>query len=179
MTDKELRKLSRLELLELLLEVSKENEKLNEKIKKLTEENENAKRIDNLAEATRQINTSLQYVNNLCLTLNVTPEADNANDLITEELKSPEENIPEEKNEASENEEATEDTSPESKKENEPEATADCVSDKDLYCRIMNFYAKNNNVLNTLPNDIKNDIVKRIGEILKKRMNSMETKDKK
>ena len=39
MTDKELRKLSRLELLELLLEAGKENNKLKEQIARLTAEN--------------------------------------------------------------------------------------------------------------------------------------------
>lgn len=61
MTDKELRKLSRLELLELLLDVSQQNRVLEEKVKKLTVENENAKSIENLAVTTRQVNDMLGY----------------------------------------------------------------------------------------------------------------------
>ena len=52
MTDKELRKLSRLELLELLLEASKENRKLKEKINRLIAENQTAKNIENLSVVT-------------------------------------------------------------------------------------------------------------------------------
>ena len=56
MTDKELRKLSRLELLELLLEASKENKKLKEEI-------------DTLSLVTRQVENALKYANNLTDTL--------------------------------------------------------------------------------------------------------------
>ena len=65
MTDKELRKLSRLELLELLLEATTENEKLKEKLKKNEIEKEAAKSIENLSVTTRQVNTVLEYANNL------------------------------------------------------------------------------------------------------------------
>ena len=49
MTDKELRKLSRLELLELLLEATKENQRLKEKIEKMKIENRTAQNIENLS----------------------------------------------------------------------------------------------------------------------------------
>ena len=72
MTDKELRKLSRLELLELLLEASKENEKLKEKIEELKIENKTAQNIENLSVATHQIEEALRYANSLTDTLKCT-----------------------------------------------------------------------------------------------------------
>ena len=69
MTDKELRKLSRLELLELLLEATKENERLKEKIKKMNDENRTAQKIENLSVATHQVENALKYANTLTDTL--------------------------------------------------------------------------------------------------------------
>ena len=65
MTDKELRKLSRLELLELLLEAGKENEKLKEQIKGLKLENETAQNIERLSQITDQVENALRYTNNI------------------------------------------------------------------------------------------------------------------
>ena len=65
MTDKELRKLSRLELLEMLLDVSKENENLRAEIKKLNKEKDAAKSIENLTVATIHVNDMLRYANKL------------------------------------------------------------------------------------------------------------------
>ena len=69
MTDKELKKLSRLELLELLLDVSKENRKLKENIKKLNADNKIAESIEQLSVITRQVENSLAYANDLTRTL--------------------------------------------------------------------------------------------------------------
>ena len=69
MTDKELKKLSRLELLELLLDVSKENRKLKENIKKLKADNKAAESIKQLSVITRQVESSLEYANSLTRTL--------------------------------------------------------------------------------------------------------------
>lgn len=69
MTDKELRKLSRLELLELLLEASKENKKLKEEIETLRSEKQTADNIENLSLVTRQVENALKYANNLTDTL--------------------------------------------------------------------------------------------------------------
>ena len=65
MTDKELRKLSRLELLELLLEASNENNELKEKIKALKNEIKTAQNIEKLSSATGQLESALKYVNSL------------------------------------------------------------------------------------------------------------------
>ena len=69
MTDKELRKLNRLELLELLLEASKENKKLKEQIKRLQLENKTTRNIENLSVITGQMETALRYANNITDTL--------------------------------------------------------------------------------------------------------------
>ena len=74
MTDKELRKLSRLELLELLLEASKENKKLKDQIDTLKAENATAQNIRNLSEATLQVENALRYANGLVDTLKAAPE---------------------------------------------------------------------------------------------------------
>jgi hypothetical protein len=69
MTDKELRKLSRLELLELLLEATKENQKLKDTIKKMKIENQTAQNIENLSTATHKVENALKYANSLTDTL--------------------------------------------------------------------------------------------------------------
>lgn len=65
MTERELKKLSRLELLELLLEASTENQALKERIEKLTVELQMAEGIQQLSETTRQVESALKYANNL------------------------------------------------------------------------------------------------------------------
>ena len=65
MTDKELKKLSRLELLELLLEASNENKRLKEKIKALKDEARAAQKIENLSVAAGQVENALKYANTL------------------------------------------------------------------------------------------------------------------
>lgn len=75
MTDKELRKLSRLELLEMLLEMSKENENLNKKLVQLKEENKAAKSAESLSVAATQMNAALQYINSITDSLNGTSKS--------------------------------------------------------------------------------------------------------
>ena len=81
MTDKELRKLNRLELLELLLEASKENKKLKEQIKQLQLENKTTQSIENLSVITGQMESALRYANNITDTLRPSSKTtDNAKD---------------------------------------------------------------------------------------------------
>ncbi len=63
MTDKELRKLSRLELLEMLLDVSKENENLKQIIEKYEAEDKVSRNIAYLAEATDKLNSAIEQIN--------------------------------------------------------------------------------------------------------------------
>ena len=145
MTDKELRKLSRLELLELLLEASRENEKLREKLEKIKQENNTARNIENLSMATKQVNNVLEYANNLTDVLRKTTQ-----EVFTAGSKS-------------QNEKA--------KLQRTPEEKQHVISDRNLYWRIMNVYAKNNEALNILPDDIQNDVRDRIKGIIDSRKN--------
>lgn len=65
MTDKELRKLSRLELLELLLEAGKENGRLKDEVSRLEIENKTSQNIENLSVMIRQLEDSISKVNGL------------------------------------------------------------------------------------------------------------------
>jgi dihydroorotase len=65
MTDKEFKKLNRLELLELLFSTINENQELKQKLDQLTDENEISKRMENLAIATKQASDILDYANKL------------------------------------------------------------------------------------------------------------------
>ena len=145
MTDKELRKLSRLELLELLLEASRENEKLKEKIAKMKQESNAAKSIENLSATTKQVSTVLEYANNLTDTLRKT-----THEVVTAGTKPQRER---------------------SSVQKAPEEKQPVISDRNLYWRIMNVYAKNDEALDVLPDDIRNDIRDRIRGILESRKN--------
>ncbi len=70
MTDKELKKLSRLELLELLLNESRENERLRIELDKLKNENSVQKSAQHLNEASDKMHESLQNAAVLADTLN-------------------------------------------------------------------------------------------------------------
>lgn len=146
MTDKELRKLSRLELLELLLEVSRENEKLKEKLERIKTENDAAKSIENLSVTTKQVSNVLEYANSLTDVLRKTTQ-----EVVTAGTKNQDKNT---------------------KTERTPEEKQTAVSDRNLYWRIMSFYAKNDKALNILPSDISSDVRNRIQGILKSRKNS-------
>ena len=65
MTEKELKKLSRLELLELLLEVGSENQELKQRVEKLNKEIETARQIERLSDTITQAKSVLKDVNRL------------------------------------------------------------------------------------------------------------------
>lgn len=132
MTDKELRKLSRLELLELLLEASKENEKLKAEIELLKTENKTAYNIENLSEVTRQMENALKYANDL-----------------TDNLKGT----------------SAESASAEGRARPEQGAS----SDREIYKRILSFFARNDDKLDVLPSDIANDVRARIRSLLERK----------
>lgn len=101
MTDREVHKLKRVELLELLLELSKENEKLKEENQELKEKlNDRALRIENcgsLAEAALRIcgvfeaaqsaaDCYLENIKSMHKSENLSPDIDeNSTDFLTEE----------------------------------------------------------------------------------------------
>lgn len=131
MTDKELRKLSRLELLELLLEASKENKKLKEKIENLKAENKTAQSIENLSVATRQVENALKYANS-----------------ITSALK---------------------ETSGETVSYSKEGQVKKIQPDKEIYKRMICFFAENDEKLSVFPDDIAKDVRERIRSLLEKR----------
>ena len=142
MTDKELRKLSRLELLELLLEASKENKKLKEEISRLQEDNKTTQNIENLSVITLQVESALKYANSITDTLKTTSgetpssEADNKSDV---------------------------------DKNGEAAGGQGGLSDVEIYRRMLSFFAKNDDKLSVFPTDIENDVRARIRSILEKR----------
>ena len=141
MTDKELKKLSRLELLELLLQASRENKKLKEQIKKLKLESQTTQNIENLSVITEQVENALRYANSLTDTLKTTSD---------------------------------EETLPKADIKSTPNysgapVTEDRLKDKEIYIRILNFFANNDDKLDVLPTDVANDVRARIKTILERR----------
>ena len=141
MTDKELKKLSRLELLELLLEASKENEKLKEQIKRLKIENKTTQNIESLSVITEQVESALKYANSLTDTLKTTSGKVGANSDIKEGLVN----------------------------SNAPQIRSDPLSDVEIYKRMLRFFAKNDDKLSVFPIDIENDVRARIKSILERK----------
>ena len=131
MTDKELKKLSRLELLELLLEASNENQRLNEKIKVLEDESKTAHNIENLSLATGQVESALKYADSLINNLKASAQY-----------------------------------TPESAEIREKQTVSKAVSDRDIYIRMLRFFALNDDKLGVFPADIENDVRARIKSIL-------------
>ena len=152
MTDKELRRLSRLELLEMLLAVSKENQKLKEEIEKLKIEENTAKNIENLSAATRQVERALKYADDITQTLS---------------------NSAKESAETDENANKTTVVSAEpkaaSEEYNAPQLQTADLSDRELYKEILRFFAKNDDKLRVFPAVLENAVRLRINNILKKR----------
>ncbi len=142
MTDKELKKLSRLELLELLLQASEENRKLKKQIDRLNVENRTTQNIENLSVITRQVENALEYANSLTDSLKTTsgeavPSKNNADNTKT--------------------------------KNNETSVRSGSLSDVEIYRRMLYFFANNDDKLNVFPADIENDVRARIKSILEKR----------
>ncbi len=139
MTAKELRKLSRLELLELLLESAKENEKLKEKVLHLEAENEAAHSIDNLHDASCRLELTLASASQLTESLRKT-----AKDVVAAASNAA--NAPAEIPSFAQGQQEK--------------------SDKTLYCRLLNFFAKNRDMLHILPTDLRQDVSVRINQLL-------------
>ena len=141
MTDKELRKLSRLELLELLLEAGKENEKLKKEIETLKVENRTAESIEQLSTATKQIENALEYANSITDTLKNSPEGTSPTVILLEKDGTKKE-VP---------------------------ATPDTPSDQEIYRQLLNHFLHNDEALNSFPDYIQRNVRTRIKSILEKR----------
>ena len=134
-TDKELRKLSRLELLELLLEASNENKKLKEKIVALKADIKTAQNIENLSMVASQVENTLKYANSLTDNLK-TVAKDGTKNIITTTGR---------------------------------QINSDGISDRELYIRMLGFFAQNDDKLSVFPDEIENDVRTRIRSILEKK----------
>lgn len=143
MTDKELRKLSRLELLELLLEASKENKELKDKIERLKLENKTAHNIENLSVATRKVESALKYANSLTSALKNAPK-ESARSNYYDRFNTTE-------------------------KKETSQIKNSSVSDKEIYKRMLSFFAKNDDKLDVFPDELEYDVRERIKSILEKR----------
>lgn len=129
MTEKELKRLNRLEILELLLEQSKLNEDLKQELDELKKQNDAANSVGRLEEMIVQMNSALDSVGNITRNLQKSP---------TEEHRS------EKKDQKN--------------KENASEQEKTVVTNKNLYGRIMYFFWQNEDSLSLLPVDLQNDI---------------------
>lgn len=155
MTDKQLKKLSRLEVLELLLEQTKINEQLRFEIDELKKEISAAKSIDTLEELTEQMNNALE---------NLAGQTRKIEEFFAENKKSDEVQLPEEKEEQVQETEENSEEKPEESEITIKEQKR--YSNINLYSRLMYFYYKNDNALNALPEDIQRDVREKFRGIL-------------
>ncbi len=163
MTDRELKKLSRLELLEILLEESKENERLRNILDETEKKNGSLYLDDETAKLTQQLNCALQEANKLVYELKnisrVNTKAEN-NALVSDEKS---EDAGQKASAASEN--TVTQVNKQSPASGEG-AKNDVVSDVKLYCQIMRYYAANETALASLPADLQKDVRTRIRGIV-------------
>lgn len=178
MTDKELKKLSRLELLELLLEESRENEKLRNELENLKAENSVVKSARHLNEASEKMNESLHSAAELTDTLNrlIAGKIIISDNQDTEKTTAGQEADKKEETTASESyESAKEEITTQNKNDKPSEKTDNSTykasADVHIYTRLLSYFHKNRYALAFIPEDIKNDIEKRLDEITKKKAN--------
>lgn len=153
MTEKELKKLSRLELLEILLEGTKENEKLRAKLENA---NDIIKNATILSEFIDKMNDTLGqaqgFTTKLCqITEDMSAVRSQVQSLCVSQGQPGEKAFPVHS------------------KENKPAKSADAansISDKNLYVGILNYYLANDSALSALPDDLQNDIRARLKSIL-------------
>ncbi len=147
MTDKELKKLSRLELLELLLKESKEKEKMKAELEKLRAEKGLISTAKYLQDTASQIDSSLQNANALTDALKKIVSAEGLKSIT----------------------QAADTCSSAPKKASVPDTKSSGEStDSRLYKRLLLFFSRNSQALSHLPQELQEDIVKRLTEITKK-----------
>ncbi len=153
MTDKELKKLSRLELLEILLEETKENKKLKDELKTANKIIKNATilseligKMDNTLGQAQSFTTKLHHITEDMSALNSQVQVSRIN-----------------------KGQPRQDIFPTHSRENKPVPKSDTsnnISDKKLYVSILNYYLANDAALSALPPNIQNDIRTRIRGVL-------------
>ncbi len=153
MTDKELKKLSRLEILEILLEETKENEKLRAELEKANKIIRNATilseligKMDNTLGQAQNFTAELQHITEKTSAANSQMQGSNVN------VTAPRENV----------------FLPPLRESKDAKGsdTNNNISDKKLYVSILNYYLANDAALSELPPNIQSDIRARIRGIL-------------
>ncbi len=144
MTDKELKKLSRLELLELLLAESRENDRLRAEIERLDDKQAVEKSAQHLNEAAKQLDSALEKVLSMMPHGNNSPTDDSCKDSATSHNEVPAEQADSEKEKA--------------------EAAHNLV-DYNIYKKLIIFFKKNPYALSVLPDDLHQEVSDRINAI--------------
>ena len=153
MTDKELKKLSRLELLELLLTESRENERLREELTQAKQENTIEKSAQYLNEASKQLESALEKVN-LMMGIEI-DKPHNDTDAPYEDIAAADSSDSKEKKR----------TDLHKSEEKEPAESDDQYLDFNIYKRLIMFYIGNPDAVDALPDDIRKTVTNRINEI--------------
>ena len=157
MKEKELRKLGRLDLLEMLLDVSKENKELKEQIEKLETERNIAKGIDDIHGTAKQLSEVLDAAKQLGDALEAAKQLEGTLETaasLVSDLKTCK--IPE----------PIEKPSPESEVKLTRAEKRKRMSDRNLYYRILDYYASNPDLLDDFPDDLRIDLINKLLSIL-------------
>lgn len=141
MNEKELKKLKRLEILELLLEQSAINENMKQELQELKNRNNAAELTENLEKMISQMNYAIENVDHI------------ADKLQQMSKKEPGAESIENKNDRVVSVQQKNDT----------------VTNKNLYGRIMYFFWQNDDVLSSLPDELQKDIRTKLRGILNDR----------
>lgn len=161
MTDKELKKLSRLELLELLLTESRENERLKEELEEAKRENTIERSAMYLSDTSKQLEGALQKVSSMISALSCAEgkivvtsavQQDFSESLVNESIS-----------------EIAVNTVEVNEQDRQPtEDSTDKYVDFNIYKNLIVFFINNPESLNVLPDDLRQTVLDRIEEIKRK-----------
>lgn len=168
MTDKQLKKLSRLEVLELLLEQTKINEQLRAEIAELENELSKSNRIAMLDKLAAEMQSSVETLNRHTKKIETLFESSNTGTESNAQIGSEKNNN--ELRTAGDVHQVTEEYEKADVKR--PAENKITINEKNrysninLYSRLMYFYYKNENALSILPEDIQRDVREKLKGIL-------------
>ncbi len=165
MTDKELRKLSRLELLELLLTESRENDRLKEEVERLKSEKSISQTAEQLEQTVKQLNEILSK------TGSVKSEADLSSDNTAEDTVQAQSEQHGKPDTTQEGKIQSDEIKPDEKSSEDAQPHTDMQKrkkskDAEIYERLIVFFYRNTEAMSLLPYDLYFDIMTRIKEIV-------------